>query len=191
MSGKDLSTWEPGAVSMVLLQQLSQLTSSVGGLLPRQLLDESAPLLTTIDELSGHLSPPWSHVWPALLEHIQHLYLHGRTITELAATFTPPLVATGNPAHREKVCLHLVSVLQKEVKNSPHSTGAVMKGESLSLSEDITSQLSLEEEEEVAKQQCEDGQWIVSSVCVVSSSTQDREGVVCAKPERPGSQHMA
>lgn len=143
---------------MVLLQQLSQLTSLVGGLLPWQLLDKDAPVLTSCDELSSHLSSAWSIVWPSLLEHIQLLFLYGRSITDLAATFTPPLVATSNPSHREKACLHLLSILQEEVKSSHAPAGEVMRRESLSLSDSFAGQLSLEEEMEVAKEQTQKGQ---------------------------------
>ena len=133
---KDLSTFEPGAVSMVLLQQLNQLSSSVGGLLPRQLLSEDAPLLTSCDELTGHLSPPWTRIWPVLSQHIELLVAHGNSFTEVSATLAPVLVAGGNPTHTEKACLQLISIF----KNSPG-----MEGESLSLSEDMTSERSMVE----------------------------------------------
>ena len=130
--GRDLSTWEPGAVSMVLLQQLSHMTSSMGSLWPQQLLEEDAPLLTRSDELSDHMTQQWSAVWPVLLEHIRLLSGCGRSITELASTLTPALVLPGNPAHRKKARLQLLSILQRGVETSPQDAG--VEGEPLSLS---------------------------------------------------------
>ena len=144
-----MSTWEPGAVSMVLLQKLNQLTSSVGGLLPQQLLDESAPLLTSCEELSAHLSPSWSLVWPVLLDHIQLLFQCGRSVSELAATFTSALVSASNPTEREKACLQLVSILQGKMDGSSQ---AVV---SPSLVEDGDHPLTLEDE---TKEKHEEGQ---------------------------------
>lgn len=144
--GRDLSTWEPGAVSIVLLQQLNHMTSSMGGLLPQQLLEEDAPLLMSSEheELSRHMTRQWSAVWPLLLEHVLLLSGCGRSITELAATLTPALVAPGNSAHSEKACLQLISILQGKVKKaSPEA--AHVEGEPLSLSEASNPQLSLKE----------------------------------------------
>lgn len=140
-----MSTWEPGTVSMVLLQQLGHLTNSVGGLLPQKLLKEEAPLLTSCEELSAHLSPLWSLVWPVLFDHAQLMVECGRSKSDLAAIFTPALVHTDNPTHKEKACLQLFSILQGQVKGVPTSTGIM---ESPSLSEGMTSLLSLEEEAE-------------------------------------------
>ena len=141
-----MSTWEPGAVSMVLMQQLGHLTSSVGGLLPRQLLDEAAPLLMSCEELSAHLSPSWSLVWPVLLEHIRLMLECGSSTSELAATFTPALVYTDDPTQREKACLQLLSILEGEVKGLRPPAGVEVRGDSHSLSEGIESQPSLKEE---------------------------------------------
>lgn len=148
VDGRDMITWEPGAVSMVLLQQLGHLSSSVGGLLPRQLLDEDAPLLTSCEELSAHLSPSWSLVWPVLFDHFQLMVECGRSKSELAATFTPAVVHTDNPTHRERACLQLLSILEGQAKGFPPSTGITVGGESPLLSENTTSQHSLEEEME-------------------------------------------
>ena len=138
--GRDLSTWEPGAISMVLLQQLSHMTNSMGSLWPQQLLEEDAPLLTSCDELSGHMTQQWSAVWPILLEHIQLLSGCGHSVAELASTLTPALVLPGNPAHREKARLQLLSILQEKVETSPQD--ASVEGEPLLLSESSSSQLS-------------------------------------------------
>ena len=139
-----MSTWEPGAVSVVLLQQLCHMTSSMGGLLPQQLLEEDAPLLTSCEELSSHMTRQWSVVWPLLLEHVQLLSGCGRSLTELAATLTPALVAPGNPAHGEKACLQLLSILQGKVKISSPPGGNV-EGRNSS-SEASSPELSLREE---------------------------------------------
>ena len=145
VGGRDMSTWEPGAVSMVLLQQLGHLTNSVGGLLPQKLLDEDAPLLTSCEELSAHLAPLWSQVWPVLFKHMQLMVECGRTKSDLAATLTPAVAHSDNPTHREKACQQLLSVLEGQAKSFPPSIGIIVRGESQSLSEDMTSQLSLEE----------------------------------------------
>ena len=144
--GKDVSTWEPGAVSVVLLQQLSHMTSSMGGLLPQELLEEDAPLLTSCEELSGHMTQQWSTVWPLLLEHVRLLSGCGRSLTELAATLTPALVAPGNPAHREKACLQLLSVLQGKVERSSPKVTPVEREPPSSVSEASSPEVSLKEE---------------------------------------------
>ena len=156
--GKDMSTWEPGAVSVVLLQQLSHMTSSMGGLLPQQLLEEDAPLLTSCEELSGHMTQQWSSVWPLLLEHVRLLSGCGRSLTELAATLTPTLVAPGNPAHREKACLQLLSILQGKVeRSSPKATH--VEREPPSLSEPSSLEVSLKEESvNAGEEKGEDGE---------------------------------
>lgn len=144
-AGKDVSTWEPGAVSVVLLQQLSHMTNSMGGMLPQQLLEKDAPLLMSCEELSGHMTQQWSAVWPLLLENIQLLSGCGRSLTELAATLTPALVAPGNPAYKEKACLQLLSILQGKVdRSSPKVTH--VEREPLLLSEASSPELSLREE---------------------------------------------
>lgn len=155
--GKDVSTWEPGAVSVVLLQQLSHMTSSMGGLLPQQLLEEDAPLLTSCEELSGHMIQQWSAVWPLILEHVRLLSGCGRSLTELAATLTPTLVAPGNPAHREKACLQLLSILQGKVERS--SPKATRVREPPSLSEASSLEVSLKEESvNAGEEKGEDGE---------------------------------
>lgn len=145
VGGKDMSTWEPGAVSMVLLQQLGHMTNSVGSLLPQKLLDKDAPLLTSFEELSVHLGPLWSLVWPVLFEYIHLMVECGRTKSDLATTFTPAVVHTANPTHREKARQHLLSVLEGHAKGFPPSSGIMVRGESPSSSEGMTSQPSLEE----------------------------------------------
>ena len=147
-AGKDLSTWDPGAVSVVLLQQLSHMTNSMGALLPQQLLEEDAPLLTSCEELSRHMTQQWSSVWPLLVEHVRFLSGCGRSLAELAATLTPALVAPGNPTHREKACLQLLSILQGKVEISfPKPTYMGRAPSSISsLSEASSPELSLKEE---------------------------------------------
>ena len=159
VGGKDLSTWEPGAISMVLLQQLSHMTSSIGGLLPQRLLEEDAPLITNSEELGSHMTQQWSAIWPLLVEHILLLSGYGRSVTELAATLTPALVAPGNSARSEKACLQLVSILQGKVEKT-YPEAAFVEGQPLSLSEASSPQLSLKEEAvNTVEKKVEDGEF--------------------------------
>ena len=144
-AGKDVSTWEAGAVSVVLMQQLSHMTNSMGGMLPQQLLEKDAPLLTSCEELSGHMTQQWSAIWPLLLENIRLLSRCGRSLIELAATLTPALVAPGNPAYKEKARLQLLSILQGKVDRLSPKTTRVER-EPPSLSEASSPELSLREE---------------------------------------------